>query len=133
MSASGVSQAPRLQGPQAPGSSHTRILRAASIRSIDAPTATFSHVRCSSHLELHNKSIHPSFPRPSSTMSGGFPKNFEELQRTLQNAQQQGRRFGAGGGGGPPGGPRAIAGLLGLVALGGGVSLLSNSLFNGRF
>jgi prohibitin 2 len=64
-------------------------------------------------------------------MSGGFPKNFEELQRTLQNAQQQGRRFGAGGGGGPAGGPRALAGILGLIALGGGASLLNASLFNG--
>jgi prohibitin 2 len=65
-------------------------------------------------------------------MSGGFPKNFQELQRTLQNAQQQGRKMGGGFGGG--GNPRnALGGLLGLVVVGGGAVLLSNSLFNGTW
>jgi len=62
-------------------------------------------------------------------MSGGFPRNFAELQRTLQNAQEQGRRFGAGGGGRNP--RNALGGLLGLVLLGGGAVLINNSLFNG--
>jgi prohibitin 2 len=62
-------------------------------------------------------------------MSGGFPRNFADLQRTLQNAQEQGRRFGGG-----RGNPRnALGGLLGLVLLGGGAVLISNSLFNGLF
>ena len=63
-------------------------------------------------------------------MSGGFPRNFAELQRALQSAQAQGRRFGAGGGGG--GGPRGIGALAGVVLLGGGVWLASNALFNGE-
>jgi len=62
-------------------------------------------------------------------MSGGFPRNFADLQRTIQNAQEQGRRFGGG-----RGNPRnALGGLLGLVLLGGGAVLISNSLFNGLF
>jgi prohibitin 2 len=61
-------------------------------------------------------------------MSGGFPKNFQELQRTLAQAQEQGRKFGGSGGGNPR---NAIGGLLGLVLLGGGAVALSNSLFNG--
>jgi prohibitin 2 len=63
-------------------------------------------------------------------MSGGFPRNFADLQRALQNAQQQGRRFGAGGAGG--GGPAGIGAMAGLLLLGGGVWLASNSLFNGE-
>lgn len=61
-------------------------------------------------------------------MSGGFPKNFQELQRTLANAQEQGRRFGGAGGGNPR---NALGGLVGLALLGGGAVILSNSLFNG--
>jgi len=60
-------------------------------------------------------------------MSGGFPKNFQELQRQLARAQEQGRRFGGGGGGNPR---NALGGLLGLVIFGGGAVVLSNSLFN---
>jgi prohibitin 2 len=61
-------------------------------------------------------------------MSGGFPRNFADLQRTLQNAQEQGRRFGGGRN------PRnALGGFLSLVLLGGGAVLVSNSLFNGLF
>ena len=63
-------------------------------------------------------------------MSGGFPRNFADLQRTIQNAQEQGRRFGGGGRGNPR---NALGGLLGLVLLGGGAVLISNSLFNGLF
>jgi len=62
-------------------------------------------------------------------MSGGFPKNFQELQQQLARAQESGRRFGAGGGGGSPRG--ALGGLAGLIILGGGAVVLSNSLFNG--
>jgi prohibitin 2 len=62
-------------------------------------------------------------------MSGGFPKNFQDLQRQLAKAQEQGKRFGAGGGGGSPRG--ALGGLAGLLILGGGGLILSNSLFNG--
>lgn len=62
-------------------------------------------------------------------MSGGGPqKYFQDLQRTLQNAQQQGRRFGAGGGGNPR---QAIGGLVGFALLAGGAVVASNSLFNG--
>jgi len=64
-------------------------------------------------------------------MSGGFPRNFADLQRALQNAQQQGRRFGAGGAGG--GGPRGIGAMAGLIFLGGGAWLVSNALFNGAW
>jgi len=60
-------------------------------------------------------------------MSGGFPKNFQELQQQLARAQEQGRKFG-GGGGRPPRG--ALGGLAGLIILGGGAVVLSNSLFN---
>lgn len=62
-------------------------------------------------------------------MSGGFPRNFADLQRALQNAQQQGRRFGGAGGGG---GPRIPGAIFGIVLLGGGAVLVSNSLFNGE-
>jgi len=62
-------------------------------------------------------------------MSGGFPRNFADLQRALQSAQQQGRRFGAGGGGA---GPRGVGAIAGVVLLGGGVWLASNALFNGE-
>jgi len=61
-------------------------------------------------------------------MSGGFPKNFQELQQQLARAQEQGRKFGGGGAGGSPRG--AIGGILGLAILGGGAVVLSNSLFN---
>ncbi|QDS71689.1 prohibitin subunit [Venturia effusa] len=60
-------------------------------------------------------------------MSGGFPKNFQDLQRQLARAQAQGAKFGGSGGGGPKG---AIGGLVGLVLFGGGAVVLSNSLFN---
>jgi hypothetical protein len=69
-------------------------------------------------------------PLTAPKMSGGFPKNFQELQKQLAKAQEQGRRFGAGGGGGAPRG--ALGGLAGLIILGGGAVVLSNSLFNGR-
>ena len=61
-------------------------------------------------------------------MSGPDPQEtWRRLQQTLQNAQQQGRRFGAGGGA-----PKNIGtGLLSLVVLGGGAVLLNNALFNG--
>lgn len=61
---------------------------------------------------------------------GGFPRNFADLQRALQNAQQTGRRFGAGGGG--PGGPapRIPGAIIGIVLLGAGAVAISNSLFN---
>lgn len=62
-------------------------------------------------------------------MSGGFPKNFQDLQRQLARAQAQGAKFGGPGGGGGPKG--AIGGLVGLVLFGGGAVALSNSLFNG--
>lgn len=62
-------------------------------------------------------------------MSGGFPKNFQDLQRQLAKAQEQGKRFGAGGGGGSP--RSALGGLAGLLILGGGGLIISNSLFNG--
>ncbi|TID22005.1 hypothetical protein E2P81_ATG11120 [Venturia nashicola] len=62
-------------------------------------------------------------------MSGGFPKNFQDLQRQLARAQAQGARFGGPGGAG--GGPKgAIGGLVGLVLLGGGAVVLNNALFN---
>lgn len=60
-------------------------------------------------------------------MSGGFPRNFADIQRALQNAQQQGRRFGAGGGGSP----RVPGTFVGLLLLAGGAVVISNSLFNG--
>jgi prohibitin 2 len=63
-------------------------------------------------------------------MSGGFQKNFQELQRQLARAQETGRRFGGPGGGGNP--RNALTGLVGLVVFGGGAVVLSNSLFNGR-
>jgi len=60
-------------------------------------------------------------------MSGPNPQEtWRRLQRTLQNAQQQGQKFGGGGN------PRnALGGIVGLVVLGGGAVLLNNSLFNG--
>lgn len=59
-----------------------------------------------------------------------FPKNFQELQQQLARAQASGAKFGGGGAAG--GGPRgAIGGIVGLVVLGGGALVLSNSLFNG--
>lgn len=61
-------------------------------------------------------------------MSGGFPKNFQDLQRQIARAQAQGSKFGGSGGGSPRG---AIGGLVGLVLLGGGAVALNNSLFNG--
>ena len=61
-------------------------------------------------------------------MSGGFPRNFQELQRTLASAQQSGRKFGGAGGGSP----RGLGGLFGVALLGGGAILISNALFNGR-
>jgi prohibitin 2 len=63
-------------------------------------------------------------------MSGGFPKNFQDLQRQLAKAQETGRKFGGAGGGGNP--RSAIGGLVGLVLFGGGAVVLNNSLFNGR-
>lgn len=62
-------------------------------------------------------------------MSGDPQETWRRLQQTLQNAQQQGKKFG-GGGGNPRG---AIGGVLGLAILGGGAVLLNNSLFNGSF
>ncbi|KAJ9649084.1 Prohibitin-2, subunit of the prohibitin complex (Phb1p-Phb2p) [Coniosporium tulheliwenetii] len=61
-------------------------------------------------------------------MSGDPQETWRRLQQTLQNAQQQGKKFGSGGGGNPRG---AIGGVLGLAILGGGAVLLNNSLFNG--
>jgi prohibitin 2 len=61
-------------------------------------------------------------------MSGGFPKNFQDLQRQLARAQEQGRKFGGGSGGNPR---SALGGLVGLVLFGGGAVVLNNSLFNG--
>ncbi|KAJ9659684.1 Prohibitin-2, subunit of the prohibitin complex (Phb1p-Phb2p) [Coniosporium apollinis] len=60
-------------------------------------------------------------------MSGDPQETWRRLQQTLQNAQQQGKKFGSGGGGNPRG---AIGGVLGLAILGGGAVLLNNSLFN---
>jgi hypothetical protein len=63
-------------------------------------------------------------------MSGGFPRNLQELQNALQNAQKRGS-FG-----GVPGGGRArppIAGIIGVVALAGGFWFFNNALFNGVF
>jgi prohibitin 2 len=62
-------------------------------------------------------------------MSGGFPKNFQDLQKQLARAQEQGRKFGGGSGGGNP--RNALGGLVGLVLFGGGAVILNNSLFNG--
>jgi hypothetical protein len=59
---------------------------------------------------------------------GGFPRNFQDLQRALQSAQRSGGGFGGGSGG--SGGGRGIAGLA-VLALGGGWAV-SNSLYNGK-
>jgi hypothetical protein len=57
-------------------------------------------------------------------MSGGFPKNFQELQRAVQRAQRGGGPFPSGGG---PGGA-----AIGLLVFGlGGAYLFSNSIYNG--
>jgi hypothetical protein len=58
-------------------------------------------------------------------MGDNFRQNFEEIQRQLQ---KRSRQFG---GGIPGGGPKFIGGAAGLVILGGGAFILSNSLFNG--
>jgi prohibitin 2 len=66
-------------------------------------------------------------------MSGPDPQEtWRRLQRTLQNAQQQGRqRFG--GGGFPGGNPRNLFGGVGaLILLGGGALFVNNALFNGK-
>jgi hypothetical protein len=57
-------------------------------------------------------------------MSRGFPRNFQELQRALQNAQRQ---TGGGGGAGGPGGRVLVFGGLAL----GGAYAFANSLYNG--
>ncbi|KAF1356592.1 band 7 family-domain-containing protein [Delphinella strobiligena] len=52
---------------------------------------------------------------------------WKNLQRQLENAQQQGKRFGAGGGGNP----RSAIGGVALLGLGvGGIWLFNNALFN---
>ena len=62
-------------------------------------------------------------------MSRGFPRNFQDLQTALRNAQRQGGSFG-GGSGGAGGGPGR--GIVGLALLGvGGAWALNNSLYNG--
>lgn len=51
-------------------------------------------------------------------------EHFQKIQRTLQQR-------GGGGFGGVPGGGAAGKGLLGLIALGVGTIVISNSIFNG--
>jgi prohibitin 2 len=54
-------------------------------------------------------------------------EHLQRLQRTLQQ-----RGGGGGGFGGVPGGAAAGRGVLGLIALGIGGVILSNSIFNGE-
>lgn len=54
-------------------------------------------------------------------------ETWRNLQRRLVQAQQQGRRFGAGGGPGKG----AFAGMGLLLTLGGAAVVINNSLFNG--
>ncbi len=59
-------------------------------------------------------------------MAGDPQDLLRKLQRGLNNAKQQGRRFGAGGN--PRGPVGAVGGVLLLV---GGYFIVNNSLFNG--
>jgi hypothetical protein len=73
-----------------------------------------------------------TFNFPLFTMAGDPRETWAKLQRTLAQAQQQGKKGFSGmpGGGNPRG---AIGGIAGLILLGGAVLVGNNALFNGVY